>query len=1277
MTPEELERRLHELRWKPAPPDLERKVVRVTPRSWTRRLVALGAMAAAAALVVVGLVLHGSGPWGVLQDSRGAVAIEPSVRPPAVLQTGADGLASLMLSDGSRLKLNSNTRLEVDESGWKWRLVAGEIWCDAKPRPSFEISTDAGTARIVGTEFNVRAAGSRTLVAVRHGEVRLSNRLGEVKVPGRHQAQVTADAAPRVVRLANDAQVFGWTRMLKGVRRHAVEKNFAGGEEEGAAGTLEADGAALSLVRHVVRVEIEDDIARTEVEQVFFNNTNRRLEGVFRFPLPKDSSISRFAMTVTGDKLMEGRIVEKQRARQIYESIVRRFEDPGLLEWQEGNQFTARIFPIEPRSEKKTIIAYTQTLPRRDGRAQYTLPLVSDALAANPPKSFVIDVKLRCRGRIVEFESPSHVIDVARRSEGELRASAEASDYAPLNDFVIEYRVDGGLQALRQGDTFLLRLPVEPEGRARVGLGDTLFWLDVSHSTSPSLQEIQYNLMERLLAKLEATDRFNVMLSDVSGRFLFDGFQPASKENRARALSSVWGVETGGATDLGATLELLPAAATVVYVGDGVATLGEREVPALVRKYAVQGRFFAFALGSGVNEMLLEELAAKQGGAVFRLTPGENLARRVDDFAWAVTRPMLTDVRVEIEGAEDVYPKRFASIPKGGELALIGRKKADRIVARVTAGGGFEARHEIDLAAAPENPFLERLWAVRQVRELLATDEGGRFKGAIVALSERYTIMTPYTSLLVLESEEEFKKYRIGDETKGKEEQKKQLAELKEKLEAATHRGDEQAKVRLHAEIDRYVFDQDWDDEEGKADPSRIEPDAFRQRIDRRGLAEPAEEGEQPRIATGLEARRRPTTNNTRAIEPGPSDGRPRPNPSPVPEPARDPMAGDLPAKEAPPENEPSQPAPPRVTTGMPARADAPPPPPRQPDSEGLDKRVEGQSDPSVRKESLRTKKRPGPDSPVSVEQFVGECIKLAETSTDGREQAQALQSLQEVLINGAGVPNPVALEGLQTLLRYRPTLREGWLKLSGVYEQLGDAPAAYRALTTIIEVAPEDPEARRRLAQAFLDTGRADQARGELEQVVRLRPEEPEPYFQLAALAAARDDFAQAERLYTQLLKYNFDERFGQIESRATAALTGLYQKAGATEKLERLSKGRLVFRDVKIVLRWETNATDVDLWVFAPGEEKCSYQQKYTFRGGRLDHDDTDGYGPETYTMPDTRAGKWLVQVEYYNGKGETPGTVEIVLFEGSPRESRRVVSFTLSKEKQVITLLEGELK
>ena len=115
----------------------------------------------------------------------------------------------------------------------------------------------------------------------------------------------------------------------------------------------------LRVASHKVEVTVDNQIAMTRVEQVFANDNQATLEAHYVFPVPKGASIIDFSMTVNG-KLIRGELLEKDRARSIYEGIVRQSKDPGLLEHVGANLFRVRVFPILPNAQQKIEMTYVE-----------------------------------------------------------------------------------------------------------------------------------------------------------------------------------------------------------------------------------------------------------------------------------------------------------------------------------------------------------------------------------------------------------------------------------------------------------------------------------------------------------------------------------------------------------------------------------------------------------------------------------------------------------------------------------------------------------------------------------------------------------------------------------------------------------------------------------------------------------------------------------------------------------------------------------------------------
>ena len=131
----------------------------------------------------------------------------------------------------------------------------------------------------------------------------------------------------------------------------------------------------------------EGPLAYTELHLWFHNPENRRREGTFQITLPGHAAVSRFAMENDG-QWMEAEVVEKQLARRAYDDFLHRRQDPALLEKADGNEFTAKVFPIAPNADKHLVISFSQELPG----AQYTLPL------RGLPKIGKVDIELKTRG---------------------------------------------------------------------------------------------------------------------------------------------------------------------------------------------------------------------------------------------------------------------------------------------------------------------------------------------------------------------------------------------------------------------------------------------------------------------------------------------------------------------------------------------------------------------------------------------------------------------------------------------------------------------------------------------------------------------------------------------------------------------------------------------------------------------------------------------------------------------------------------------------------------
>ncbi|MET0648453.1 MAG: VIT domain-containing protein, partial [Pyrinomonadaceae bacterium] len=195
---------------------------------------------------------------------------------------------------------------------------------------------------------------------------------------------------------------------------------------------------ALPVKSIKIDAKISAQVATTHVEQVFRNDTDATLEGTYFFPIPETASIVEFAIW-DGDKRLVGEVRSREEARRIYDDIVRRQRDPGLLEYAGRDLFQASIFPISPHSDKRLELTYTQVLKAEGGTVNYRYPLGTGRNVAQITGTVSGRVEVEGREPVRNVYSPSHEIDVARKGERSARVSFESAAGREPQDFQLFY----------------------------------------------------------------------------------------------------------------------------------------------------------------------------------------------------------------------------------------------------------------------------------------------------------------------------------------------------------------------------------------------------------------------------------------------------------------------------------------------------------------------------------------------------------------------------------------------------------------------------------------------------------------------------------------------------------------------------------------------------------------------------------------------------------------------------------------------------------------------
>jgi Ca-activated chloride channel family protein len=533
----------------------------------------------------------------------------------------------------------------------------------------------------------------------------------------------------------------------------------------------------LTIRYHRVDVTIEDQVAITHVDQVFVNEHAWEAEGTYVFPLPEGATVSRFVMWVDGEPI-EAEVLKADQARAIYEDIVRRRRDPALLEYVGRDTVRARIFPIPPGEERRIELEYTQVLPIENGLVHYVYPLNTERFSARPLEECVIRVAVRSSQPIRALYSPTHQDRLFVERDGEYRATVgyEETDVLPEDDFELIYTVspeDVGLSLLTYreppDDGFFLLLVAPTVEAKRVIPKDVLLVLDTSGSMEGEKIAQAKEALTYVLRHLNPEDRFNVIAFSTGLRTYDRGLRPAS--DAAAAIAWTERLEAVGGTDIHrALLEALahvdPERPTVlIFITDGLPTEGVTELPQILSDVADAAphnvRLFPFGVGDDVNTALLDTLAEQHRGTTGYIRPHETIDEEVSTFYAKVNAPVLADIALDFGHApvSDVYPDPLPDLFAGTQLVLVGRYRNSGPTS-ITLTGAVEdgqARYEYEgtFRAEGGNPFIARLWAARKIGYLLTQirlhGEREEWVDAVVELSTRYGIMTPYTSFLIQE----------------------------------------------------------------------------------------------------------------------------------------------------------------------------------------------------------------------------------------------------------------------------------------------------------------------------------------------------------------------------------------------------------------------------------------------------------------------------------------------------------------------------------------------
>jgi tetratricopeptide (TPR) repeat protein len=636
---------------------------------------------------------------GLVQCARGTQVCQP-LAPGDVALPGmrleTDGLtrALVKFADGSALALDRLSRFEIDANeARRGRLLSGNLVAEvahleeavagggAPAAARAIIDVPLGRAEVLGTKFSLRADDGESRVEVSRGSVKLVGAHDQSILVHPGEAAVLATSeAPRLERVLDLSQAFGWSSSAFEDRPKSLETGALGElVAKGPADARERTGA-VQLTQHDVKVRIVDNLARTEISEVFENRTDEVLEGIYRFPLPPGAQIERLALEVDG-KLEEGAFVDREKAAAIWRGAVVNaggkkpapneeiiwvpgpWRDPALLEWQRGGRFELRVFPIPKRGSRRIVLAYTEVLPPSEAERTYVYPLPRDPRGSTRIGRFTLEVQVRGHDTAHGVRARGYALKPISGSPEVARLAFDENDFVPRGDLEVAYelaRPDAELRTWAYqpnpeaptsdrpsgpvdrepelpSDAPYVAMALKPSlpRRARDEARDYVLIADTSRSMIGESYRRAIEVVQHIIREMDRSDRVTVLGCDSTCQGLPGGYAAPGDAAADAAKRFLDGIEPEGASDLAAAVEQAAAlrdgqlgrsagdaperSLRLIYIGDGTPTVGPIH-PSLLERAIVEAlppRASLFAVAIGNDaDRGALRVATRAGGGI-------------------------------------------------------------------------------------------------------------------------------------------------------------------------------------------------------------------------------------------------------------------------------------------------------------------------------------------------------------------------------------------------------------------------------------------------------------------------------------------------------------------------------------------------------------------------------------------------------------------------------------------------------------------------------------
>ena len=907
--------------------------------------------------------------------------------------------------------------------------------------------------------------------------------------------------------------------------------------------------------------------AVTTMEMTFYNPNTRVMEGEFQFPLADGQQVSRFALDING-KMREGVVVDKALGRKAFEDIVRRGIDPGLLEKTEGNNFKARVYPMPAKGTRRMLIAFEQELHERDGQDYYFLPITANTTLKN------FKVRTEVVSRFVKADIQNSLQLDFKQARNSYISEVSQQNFTLNQNIALTFpkiEKPQSISATKGNKTYyygnIALATAQPKNRpipTEIGI----LW-DASHSASNRDRAKEFGFLD---AYFKALKNVKVVLSSFNIRTAKSLTFEVKNGNWQALKSHLESLAYDGATD-GNAINFSLKADELLLFSDGIFNFGSKDFS--VKEVVKQAKTTITVVNASAvaNTPKMQYLANATGGSFIDLTT------LTTDQALKVAQTVpfqLLDIEVKNGKITNIFPQKGTAISKGN-FTLAGELQTKEASLILSFGypKNVIVQKEIHFAAnsdasASEFELLRRIWAEKQIAQL---EREGAEQKQIDAVGREYSIVTEGNSLIVLETVEDYVRYRITPPKELEMEYSKRLANQEKQKE-------DSAKRILDKVIEQSEKQSKWWNTQYPLKDTKPKKNQDEEYLLQEAVV----------MSVSSPTRQEVRRANRRVLaveETGDSNA----------------MAMERSAKEKIDDN----------TTSAPT--------------------------PSSKIELNAY----NPDTPY---------LKVMQYT----EESKAVETYYKLKKEYGNTPS-------------------FYVDVADYFFKKGNREQAILVVSNLAELSLDDPQLLRMLGYKLSNYSAKKEAVQVFRKVAQLREEEPQSFRDLGLALAEDAQYNEAAKNLYRVVTNEWSSRFGDVQLVTLNDLNSLiarHQGIDVSYIDKRLLKKEPV--DVRVVLSWDTDNCDMDLWVTDPKDEKCYYQNTLTYLGGKISRDVTQGYGPEEFMLKKAENGKYKVQVDYFGTHSQKqlmPVSLRITFYThfGTPQQKQEETTVRLSNAKEVI--------